>query len=270
MRIGVVGGGVVGKATFRSWVEHCEQCRMYDIDPTRGTGHKLEEVLDSELVFICLPTPKGSTGLAPDLSAVDAFFSVIAGSKVNFVLRSTVPIGTTTRLREQYKLNNLVHYPEFLTARCSVADAHVPSRNIVGGVECRCKVDLVRAVERRFKGTPLFLMTSDESEATKLFNNGFFAVKLAYFNEVYDTCMAEGLDWRYVMNALLADGRISHSHTSVPGPDGQRGFGGECLPKDLANLIDCMDRAQLHPPGWVTRAAYERNCHLRGETNGPR
>jgi UDPglucose 6-dehydrogenase len=265
MRIGIIGGGVVGKATFRSWVEYAEQCRVYDIDPARGTGHKLEEVLDAELIFVCLPTPKSNNQLACDTSLLDQFFAPHANSKLNFVLRSTVPIGTTTRLREQYKLNNLVHYPEFLTARCSIADAHLPARNVIGGLECRCKVDLIRAVERRFKGTPLFLLTSEESEAVKLLTNGYFGVVISYFNEAFDLCQRLNMDWLYVLKAIMADGRIPHSHNLVPGPDKQRGFGGDCLPKDVANLLDCMDRAEVHPPPFVTRSAYERNCQVRGE-----
>lgn len=266
MRIGVIGGGVVGRATFRVWVEYAEVCRVYDIVPERGTGHKLEEVLDADLVFVCLPTPRsaGGSGLGADLGAIDGFFASVASSKINFILRSTVPVGTTARLREVHKLNNLVHYPEFLTARCSIVDAHIPSSNIVGGVECRCKVELVRALQRRFPGVTLHLLTSDESEAVKLIRNGFFATKIGFFNEVYDWCLRENLDWRYVLAAVLSDGRISHSHTQVPGPDGNRGFGGECLPKDLTNLIDCMDKSGMHPPPWVTRAAYERNEQLRG------
>ena len=101
-------------------------------------------------------------------------------------------------------------------------------------------------------------MTSDESEAVKLMQNGFSAVKIAFFNEM--RCLADdrGLDWTRVMDGLLAGGWINPAHTQVPGPDGKRGFGGGCLEKDLANLIDHFGYETL-----VTRAAYRRNMEDR-------
>ena len=89
-------------------------------------------------------------------------------------------------------------------------------------------------------------MSSDESEAVKLFQNSFFAVKVAFWNECNQLASKLGLDWQVVMNAILADGRISPSHTNVPGPDGKYGFGGECLPKDLASLASQMINEGMH------------------------
>lgn len=251
MKLGIVGGGTVGRATARCFMEHHE-VRVHDVDPNRAT-HKLHEVLDCDLVFVCLPTPQKAGSLECDTSYIDSFFALLRiGADVqatkNFVLRSTVPIGTTNRLRERYRMPNLVHSPEFLTARCSVTDAQVPARNIIGVPNWpimaedsnRCYPVLYNLYNHRFPGIKTFDMTSDESEAVKLFLNGFFAVKVAYFNEV--RCLADklGLDWDRVIEGMMSDGRIAHSHTKVPGPDGKRGFGGACLPKDLASLVQCM------------------------------
>lgn len=242
MRIGVVGGGVVGNATAHAFREMGE-VRVYDVIPERST-HSLGKVLDCDIVFLCLPTPQKVDSLACDLSAVEQFFTELTRFGkgeviVNFVLRSTVPIGTTKRLREWYKCPNLCHSPEFLTARTAVEDACNPTRLIIG----HPRLDglqwdgLERLYAKRFPAVPLFTMTSDESEAVKLMQNGFSAVKIAFFNEM--RCLADkfGLDWERVMSGLLAGGWINSMHTAVPGPDGQRGFGGPCLPKDLANLV---------------------------------
>lgn len=255
MKLGVVGGGCVGHATARAFIEHVDEVRVWDVVKERAT-HTFADVLYSDLIFICLPE-----------TAVDGFFEQVNqyGSlwlKKNFVIKSTVPIGTTRRLREKYGLESVCHSPEFLTARCSVTDAQIPARNIIGDPLIAkdwvpCSRLLHGLYSKRFPGVPNYLMTCEESEAVKLLTNGFFAVKLAYWNECRHLADAHGMDWERVMAAVLADGRIAHAHTRVPGHDG-RGFGGACLPKDLANLIHCLESA----PGCtaqVTKAALERN-----------
>src|SRR5688500_8098283 len=99
MRVGVIGGGVVGSATARCYSGHVDDVRICDTDPRRAT-HDLDAVLDCDIVFVCLPTPAGGDG--HDLSAVDGFFRRVAGCITRFVLRSTVPIGTTKRLSRDY------------------------------------------------------------------------------------------------------------------------------------------------------------------------
>jgi UDP-glucose 6-dehydrogenase len=261
MRIGIIGGGTVGRATARTWLEHCEEVRVWDKLKERGTSHSLGEICKCDLVFICLPETELDT-----LFSDNAGFDTKPPIPTNFVLKSTVPIGTTRRLREQYGLTNLVHSPEFLTARCAAADAQLPSQLIIGGPydydnKCcqglRVVSQLLPLYRRRFPGVPIREMSSDESEAVKLFTNSFFAVKVAYFNEISSLAEKLGLDWQRVIEGMLGDGRIAHSHTKVPGPDGKYGFGGACLPKDLAMLWSTIDRAGL--PMDVTYGAWARN-----------
>lgn len=240
MTIGIIGNGVVGSATARSYLEHVKEVRCWDVNPRRTT-HSFLQVMDSDLIFVCLPTPQGENGRA-DLSYVWHFFDS-APRDLNYVLRSTVPIGTTRNLAEEYHLANIVHSPEFLTARCSLVDAMIPSRNVIGAVGksgTEAFSLLLGLYMQRFPGSPSFVMSSDESEAVKLFQNAFFAVKVGFWNEMRDLADSFKLDWEMVMRAILADGRIHPSHTNVPGPDGKRGFGGACLPKDLASLVHQM------------------------------
>lgn len=240
MKIGIVGGGVVGRATARAFIEHVDEVRVYDKVKERATHTLAETLFPSDLVFVCLPTPQKVGSLECDVSAVWDFFAELEGTLFtsrNFVLRSTIPIGTTKKIAEHFKFSNLVHSPEFLTARCAVTDAHLPSRNIIGSVgSTPCRMLLEKVYQDRFPGVLVYSMTSDESEAVKLFLNGFFATKVAYWNEVNALTTKLGLDWDRVMEGVLSDGRVSHSHTKVPGPDGKFGFGGECLVKDLNSL----------------------------------
>lgn len=261
MKIGVIGGGVVGKATARCFMEQHE-VRVFDIDPKKGTGHSiLQTVAETDLCFVCLPTPQRENSLACNTDYVEDFFREMATDerelRAKFVLRSTVPIGFTKRMVANYGLYNLVHSPEFLTARCSITDAQVPARNIVGLPSSFNAPELRKLYAERFPGTPCITMSSGESEAVKLFLNGFFAVKVAYFNEVRCLADALNLDWETVMQGVMSDGRIAHSHTQVPGPDGRFGFGGACLPKDLANLQSCIMGSACSAS--VVRAAGVRN-----------
>ena len=91
----------------------------------------------------------------------------------------------------------------------------------------------------------------------KLITNGFFAVKVAFFNEVHNLCEASGMDWEDVRQMLLADGRIHPSHTKVPGPDGLTGFGGSCLPKDAAQLG--MEMMDMRLDASMVHASLDRN-----------
>ncbi len=247
MRIGIIGGGTVGRATARAFIEHVDEVRVYDVVPERATHSYAEVACGSDITFVCLPTPQKKGSLDCDISIVEGFFKnaqEVGHGDFNFVLRSTVPIGTTKRLAQEYGLSNLVHSPEFLTARCAVTDAHLPSRNIIGipvedvanDLTNVCGHILENLYLSRFPGVPCLCMKADESEAVKLFTNGFFATKIGYFNEVYQLAQKLDLDWDRVMEGVLSDGRIAHSHTKVPGPDGKLGFGGSCLPKDLASL----------------------------------
>lgn len=265
MIIGIIGVGTVGKALYHCFSPFVE-VRCDDIVPERCT-HSREDVLRSDLVMVCLPTPALPSGDL-DISVVEAEIAGIAftNPKANVVIRSTVPIGTTQALRERCGLQELIHSPEFLTSRTANTDALLPTRNIVGGLPGKrlstAEQLLVELYNLRFPGCPIHLMTSDESEAVKLFVNAFFAVKIAFFNEIQALTFASGLDWRSILSAVLADGRISHSHTSVPGPDGKYGFGGQCLPKDLSCLITSIKRQGL--PASVTEGAMNRNVWDRG------
>ncbi len=282
MRIGVVGGGVVGQAVARCYVEHVKEVRVWDILPERRTDD-LRRVLECDLIFVALPTPQlGGMGL--DVSNLDAFFSgVVRDDKFpelakgkNWVLRSTVPIGTTRRLRERYGLANLVHSPEFLTARCAATDAQMPARNIIGDTaepvrytECAGRLD--KLYQQRFPHVPVLWMRSDESEAVKLFQNGVFAATVSLWNELRALADKLGLNWDTVRNGILSGGQISPSHTQVPGPDGQKGWGGNCLPKDLAQLIEHLmeirTNNELIAGTSLFMAAKLRNQHIDRREN---
>ena len=233
MSIGVIGNGVVGRATARCFMESAN-VKVWDVDKERATAERKSVEL-CDLCFVCVPE-----------GAVDTYFAY-CDRRGRYVLKSTVPIGTTRRLSSLYGAE-VCHSPEFLTARCAVTDAQLPARNIIGRVGLSSDPRVVHnklhtLLAARFPGVPTYLMSSDESEAVKLMVNSLFAVKVCLFNTYHRLCSKLGLSWQSVLQGILSDGRVAHSHTNVPGPDGKYGFGGACLPKDLRQLIEAYRSA---------------------------
>lgn len=286
MKVGIIGNGVVGRATARVWMEHAD-VRIHDMVPERAT-HKLHDVNECDLIFICLP--EKSTDRREKRDPIELYCQMLNDydkefkESRNLVLKSTVPIGTTRRLSEQYGLHGLIHSPEFLTARCAVADAQVPARNIIGMPNRNRRVQeeiispsgektvvnfptqicyrtLRRMYETRFPGTPIQVMSSDESEAVKLMTNAFYACKVSIFNEFRSLADKLDLSWETVLAGMLSGGVIGSSHTQVPGPDLQFGWGGSCFPKDCQELKRCLGENGLE--SWMVSAALLRNTFDR-------
>ena len=229
--IGIVGNGFVGNAVYQNLRDKVKT-KIFDVDKNRCLN-PLEEVIKQDFIFVCLPTPMRMDGSC-DLSILDKFFEDLPDHLTGtFVIKSTVPVGTTKKYTERH---NVIHNPEFLTARNAVEDYAKAERNVVGGNKELC-VDFVRFFEQCFPEIPSIITSSDESEAIKYFSNVFLAYKVAYFNKIYDFCQEAGIDYSKVREGVTADSRIGQSHTQVPGIDNDRGFGGTCFPKDLNSLI---------------------------------
>ena len=253
--IGIIGNGFVGNALYQNLRDKVD-CKVYDVDKNKSYS-ALDEVLEQMFVFVCLPTPMKSTGEC-DLSILSDFFeSLPTKTKCIFVIKSTVPIGTTKKLS---KIHKVIHNPEFLTARNAVEDYRNSDRNVVGGDVKLCK-QFVNFFKTIFPSIPNIITTSDESESIKYFANSFLATKVAYFNKMYDLCQSMGMDYNVVCDGVTSDGRIGSSHTNVPGFDNDRGFGGTCFPKDLNSLIVQMEENDVNSD--LLKKVWEYNQSIR-------
>lgn len=233
--IGIIGNGFVGNAVYQNFKDKVST-KVFDVDKNRSLN-TLDEVLGCDYIFVCLPTPMRSTGEC-DLSILEDFFESLPDSMLaTFIIKSTVPVGTTKRFSKRHKV---IHNPEFLTARNAVQDFANSDRNIIGG-DRELAEDFSKVFHLNFPHIPNIIVTSDESEAIKYFSNTFLACKVAYFNKMYDFCDKFGLDYTKVAQGVSVDHRIGTSHTKVPGIDNDRGFGGTCFPKDLNSLIVQME-----------------------------
>lgn len=266
--IGVVGNGFVGGAIIHAFSNDW-QIKIYDKNINKRT-HDLKETIDQDIIFLCLPTPMtdvegGECNLSILEEAVDNISSINKRKDNIYVIKSTVPIGTTEKLQNKHKNLNIVHSPEFLTARSARLDFITSPRHIIGIPNINNNVKkydwLNELYNKRFTGSLIINMDSNESEFVKYACNCFFATKVMYFNEIKLLADKLGLNWETIMDGIMSDNRIAKSHTSVPGHDGDRGFGGTCFPKDINALIRTMEEHNIDP--MVLKSVWEQNKNVR-------
>ena len=261
--IGIIGMGFIGKAIFNAFNLYTN-VKGYDIDTKKST-HVFSKVIDSDIVFLCLPSPMCENGDC-DLSYINNTLKLISEKNKRkdniFVIKSTVTTGATTKFEKKYKLN-LVHNPEFLSARTANIDFITATRTIIGGNnKANCDI-LQRLYEDRFPGINCLILSPEESETIKYFLNCFFATKITFFNEMRLLVNGLGLDWDNIIDGILSDGRIAMMHTDVPGHDGKFGFGGACFPKDINALIKIFEDNNIDPV--LLKAVLKQNISIRDE-----
>lgn len=220
MRISVVGCGMVGQS-FALWLDENTSHTVLKRDPKYELNDSFEGV---EAVFICIPVPTREDN-TQDQTVLEKVVSEIKTECpfASIYIRSTVLPGTSDRL-------GVNHVPEFLSERTCIED--MKRLDIVGGVS---RTDAV-AIERLmavFPGKKIHWMEPKEAELAKYTHNVFAAVKVNYFNLIYELCHKLDANYARVLDGARVTGFIEPTHTMVPGPDGKRGFGGGCLPKDL-------------------------------------
>ena len=235
-----MGQGFVGSA-IKEGLKNFHDVLTYDKDPTKSMTVSLEQVVNnSEIIFVCVPTPMRPSGQCDTRILEDVVYEIneIASksksSKKTVVVKSTVPPGTTSSLDEKHSKINVAFSPEFLTEANSFDDFKRQTRIIIGGTGAKKVKQMFR---KPFPKIPIVITKSDTAEMVKYFINCFLATKVTFANQMYDLCEASEIDYDKVCEYALLDQRIGGSHFAVPGPDGDRGFGGHCFPKDLSAMI---------------------------------
>ena len=250
--LGLIGNGFVGGAARQL---ECSENKVivFDIDPQKCVplGTTLNDVAVADIVFVAVPTPSKKDGTCH----TDIVVSVVkelkkANEAANIVIRSTVPPGTSKSLGVSFM-------PEFLTEANANKDfCNNPLWILGDGDSIKLQQLLTNAKsENIIVSDKLEQMSSTEAEMVKYVRNAFLSVKVSFFNEVFDACGVRGCNFEAVRTAVGADPRIGMGHTLVPGPDGLRGFGGHCFPKDMAawctfnettnSIIDAARRRNL-------------------------
>ena len=153
------------------------------------------------------------------------------------VIKSTIPPGTTDKFNKSYSNVIVIFNPEFLTEENFLEDFKNQKRIILGGN--RVGTNKLRQIYSKvFPQATIVKTGSKTAEMTKYFINNFLATKVSFANEMYKVCEQIDIDYDKVVEYATYDERLGKSHWAVPGPDGDYGYGGHCLPKDLSAIIN--------------------------------
>ena len=265
--IGIIGQGFVGSAVREGMKNHFE-ILAYDKDPNKFSNvesifHIVER---SEMTFLCVPTPMRKNGscdlsiVRAALNEVDAVAKALCVEGYIVVIKSTMPPGSTEQLNTEYPNLDIVFNPEFLTEANAINDYKNQNRIIVGG-ERPGSTKVKQVFAKAFPKVPIIKTSSTIAEMIKYVTNTFLATKVSFANEMYQICQALNIDYDKVIEYARYDDRLGNSHWSVPGPDGDFGFGGHCFPKDIAALEYLAERFGVDTT--VITAAIAKNQKVR-------
>lgn len=236
MKIGIIGHkGVIGEAAFYGFSKIGHDVKGYDIADKETS---LFDVLDSEICFICVPTPSKQNWDC-DTSIVESVVQdlIVNGYNGIIVIKSTVEPGTTEKLRKRWSYEKICFVPEFLRERCATTDFLENHDVCIIGVPKNVSTEnldtyMYNTIKKAHGNIPkkFVQVGTTEAELAKYFNNVHNAANIILANSFYEVCQRLGADYSEMKNAIVNREHIVDIYLDVNKMF--RSFGGMCLPKD--------------------------------------
>jgi UDPglucose 6-dehydrogenase len=257
MKIIIVGYGFVGKAVFNALKIKNE---VVIVDP-QYTTNEIKNHPDADGVIVCVPTPTTENGicdastLANVIDEIPIFLPVL--------IKSTVTPAVVEGFDTVYPDHSICYSPEFLRARSADKDFLNQKYVVLGGEDPECFWQ--ELFQTSLPNCQMILnCTAKEACLIKYATNSFLALKTSFFNQINDVCEKTGMDFDIVRHIISQDLRIGSDHTMVPGPDGERGWGGHCFPKDTTAFIQWSN--SIGSPMSLVEETVKYNHQIRKNT----
>ena len=224
--IGIIGYGMVGKA-----VEHGFPNTTHIISDPAYNKVSIADVCNAnpDAIFVAVPTPDDNSNYEILKTVLDVIFDSEYTGLV--VVKSTI-------LPHHLIPYDVLYNPEFLSERTNLEDFINPPMLIIGGDKAQELLDIYTKYSI-VKTDKVFLTSIENASYIKYMMNTFYAMKVTFMNEMYDVVGKD--NWKEVTGILKQHPWMGTHHFDVPGPDGKRGFGGACFPKDTKALVDEYD-----------------------------
>lgn len=229
MNIGIIGLGIIGSACKYGFEKLGHQIYVHDIK----LNTKIENVLNTDLTYICVPTlslPDGSCDVSIVEQCVDELNNL--NYKGIIVIKSTVKPTTTEKLIKKTGMQ-ICFVPEFLRERCSIIDFTENHTLLAVGTHSQEIYDKVIECHGKYPQN-YAMLTPTEAEILKYYSNVYNSMKVIFANEMYEICKSSNADYTKIKDAFVKRDTTKDLYLDVN--DNFRGFGGMCLPKDVAAL----------------------------------
>jgi UDPglucose 6-dehydrogenase len=239
MKLGIVGLGAVGSANKNGFEYLGHEVIGHDI----RLDTKITDILETEIVFLCVPTPQAQDGSC-DTSIIEGVIQDLDLHTYRGIIaiRSTVVPGFTQRMIETYKNLTICFVPEFLRERCAADDfIHNHKLLAIGTHDIWVYRKLVKAHGELPEHTEH--LTPSEAEVLKYYNNVYAALRVTFANVMYEICDKLDCDYTTIKNAYIKTGKAIDMYLDVN--PGLRGYGGMCLPKDTQAIAALLNQLNL-------------------------